>query len=85
MAEQWFSPKVPVRTPEGHRYNVGSVEAAAEILLGWTKRGPKWNMAVRVCMAALVDQATTGEVRRCFRLAAREEGVLMPDIEDHDP
>ncbi|WP_292329261.1 hypothetical protein [Mesorhizobium sp.] len=28
-------------------------------------------------MAALADQATPQEVRRCFRLAAKEEGMLM--------
>ncbi|MER8719857.1 DUF982 domain-containing protein [Mesorhizobium sp. M0999] len=57
-------------------HNVTSVEAASELLLQWTKRGPKWNLAVRVCMACLADQATSQEVRKAFRAAAKEEGYL---------
>ncbi|WJI66250.1 DUF982 domain-containing protein [Mesorhizobium sp. C416B] len=57
-------------------YNVSNVEAASDHLLQWTKRGPKWNLAVRVCMAALADQATAQEARRAFRAAAKEEGSL---------
>ncbi|TPL45436.1 DUF982 domain-containing protein [Mesorhizobium sp. B2-4-6] len=64
----------------GARYEVNSVEAASEQLLGWTKKGPHWRRAVNCCMAALEDKATTSEVRRCFRLAAKEEGVLLPDL-----
>ncbi|MDF3153252.1 DUF982 domain-containing protein [Mesorhizobium sp. XAP10] len=82
MAERWFQPKVPVRTPEGHRYNVGSVEAAADVLLTWTKRGRHWGVAVACCMAALEDKATPQEVRRTFKLAAKEEGKLLPEISE---
>lgn len=78
MALHWFSPPVRVSGEiVGMAYDVNSVEAASEQLLMWTKRGPKWNLAVRVCMACLADQATPQEVRRCFRLAALEEGKLL--------
>lgn len=64
-ARHWFNPPVTVRPSKpGVRANINSVEWAAEELLKWTKRGPKWNHAVRVCMAALADQATPQEVRR---------------------
>ena len=78
MALHWFNPPVPVSGERiGMTHNVSNVETASEHLLQWTKRGPKWNLAVRVCMAALADQATPQEVRRCFRLAAMEEGKLV--------
>ena len=78
MALHWFNPPVPVSGEcIGMTHNVSNVETASEHLLQWTKRGPKWNQAVRVCMAAMADQATPQEVRRCFRLAAMEEGKLV--------
>jgi hypothetical protein len=74
----WFFPPVPVETDQlGIHCNVNSVEAASEHLLRWTKRGPQWAKAVRCCMAAMEDKATAQEVRRCFRLAAKEEGLLL--------
>jgi hypothetical protein len=65
-------------------HNVSNVQAAAEVLLQWTKRGPKWNLAVRVCMAALADQATAQEARKAFRAAAKEEGMFLPAHEGID-
>ncbi|TPI26623.1 DUF982 domain-containing protein [Mesorhizobium sp. B3-2-1] len=80
MSLHWFSPPVPIRTTEaGARFDVNNAEAASAELLRWTKRGPHWNRAVSVCMAAMADLATPQEVRRCFRLAAKEEGVLLPE------
>ncbi|ESX47222.1 hypothetical protein X762_19580 [Mesorhizobium sp. LSHC426A00] len=77
MSLHWFNPPVPVSGARaGMTYNVSNVEAASDHLLQWTKRGPKWNLAVRVCMAALADQATAQEARRAFRAAAKEEGSL---------
>ncbi|WP_352459039.1 DUF982 domain-containing protein [Mesorhizobium sp. M0036] len=74
MALHWFNPPVPVSAERaGMTHNV---EAASEALLQWTKRGPKWNLAVRVCMACLADQATAQEPRKAFRAAAKEEGLL---------
>jgi hypothetical protein len=61
-------------------YNVSNVQAASEHLLTWTKRGPKWRLAVRVCMAAMADKATAQEARKAFRAAAKEEGMLAPSL-----
>ncbi|MBZ9669059.1 DUF982 domain-containing protein [Mesorhizobium sp. ES1-3] len=80
MSLHWFSSAVTVSTSQaGVRFQVSNTEAATAELMKWTKRGPHWNRAVRVCMASLADQATPQEVRRCFRLAAKEEGVLLPE------
>ncbi|UCI23044.1 DUF982 domain-containing protein (plasmid) [Mesorhizobium sp. B2-1-8] len=69
-----------MRTTEpGMRFNVSNAEAAAAELLKWTKRGSEWHRAVSVCMAALADLATPQEARRCFSLAANEEGVLLSE------
>ncbi|RUU53914.1 DUF982 domain-containing protein [Mesorhizobium sp. M2C.T.Ca.TU.002.02.1.1] len=82
MALNWFHPPVPVKTDQpGLTYNCANVEGAAEELLKWSKRGPHWNRAVRACMACLADQATPQEVRRLFRLAAKEEGVLREMVD----
>lgn len=83
MSLSWFSPKVPVRSLEGHRHNVSNVEAAAEELLRFTKRGRHWRRAVECCVAFGEHRATAQEVRRLFRLAAQEEGVLLPEISDY--
>ncbi|MER8571402.1 DUF982 domain-containing protein [Mesorhizobium sp. M1409] len=77
MALHWFSPPVYIKALQpGVTSGISHVEAASEELLRFTKKGPKWKLAVRVCMAALADEATSQEVRRCFRLAAKEEGIL---------
>ncbi|RUY35357.1 DUF982 domain-containing protein, partial [Mesorhizobium sp. M7A.F.Ca.CA.001.13.2.1] len=47
-------------------YNVNSVEVASEYLVKWTKRGPKWNQAVRACMAAMAGEATAQEARTAW-------------------
>jgi hypothetical protein len=82
MAELWFQPKVPVRTPEGHRYNVGSVQAAAETLLSWPDSGPLWQAAVKSCFDALSLEVPPEETRDAFRLAAEEAGKLLPEISE---
>ncbi|RUU76141.1 DUF982 domain-containing protein [Mesorhizobium sp. M7A.F.Ca.MR.362.00.0.0] len=77
---KWFSPGVPVRTDKpGVSLLVTSVEAASDQLLGWAGRGPHWERAVKVCAAAMAGQATAQEARRCFRLAAKEAGMLIKD------
>ncbi|AIK68534.1 hypothetical protein Lo5R7ANS_64 [Mesorhizobium phage vB_MloP_Lo5R7ANS] len=83
MALSWFSPPVPIREAPGLRYNVNSVEAAGEQLLRFTKRGPHWRRAVECCVAFGEQRASLQDVRRCFRLAAKEEGVLLPDTRDY--
>ncbi|MER8447382.1 DUF982 domain-containing protein [Mesorhizobium sp. M1066] len=85
MPLHWFSPPVPIRREQtGLTDRVSNVESAAEHLLEWTKRGPKWTVAVRACHAALANEATPQEARRCFRLAAMEEGKLRTAHEGAD-
>jgi hypothetical protein len=79
MALHWFNPPVYVRTNRpGIRFGVSHVEGAAEQLLKWTKRGPKWQQAVETCMAAMEGNVPTQEVRRAFEAAAKEESMLLP-------
>ncbi|MER9657248.1 DUF982 domain-containing protein [Mesorhizobium sp. M0152] len=82
MSLHWFSPPVPVKTSLSHRYNVSSVEAAGEQLLKFTKRGANWRRAVLACMAFGVGKVSAQDVRTLFRLAAKEEGVLLSDRDD---
>ncbi|MER8931052.1 DUF982 domain-containing protein [Mesorhizobium sp. M0859] len=57
MALHWFNPPVPVKTERpGIIRNVNNAEAAGEELMKWTKRGPWWDLAVRVCMAVIFDE-----------------------------
>jgi len=80
---KWFSPKVPVRTKQpGVRYLVASVEVAAEHLLQWEKRGPKWRKAVEMCMAAIEGKVEPDDVSKAFEAAAKESGMLLPRIGD---
>ncbi|MER8396270.1 DUF982 domain-containing protein, partial [Mesorhizobium sp. M1340] len=58
--------------------NVNNVEAAGQELMKWTKRGPCWEVAVRVCMAVIFDEMEAEEARKAFLAAAEEEGAF-PD------
>ncbi|MGX5804820.1 DUF982 domain-containing protein [Bradyrhizobium sp. Arg314] len=71
---------MPVRDGPGICLNVASVEAAAEELLKFTKKGRHWRRAVECCVAFGERHASVQDVRRTFRLAAKEEGVLMSDL-----
>ncbi|MER8605858.1 DUF982 domain-containing protein [Mesorhizobium sp. M1233] len=78
MSLHWFNPPVYVRTDRpGHRYGVSHVEGAAEELMKWTKRGPKWNLAVQSCIDAFEDKVTPMDVRKAFEAAAKEEKMLL--------
>ncbi|MFC3320826.1 MULTISPECIES: DUF982 domain-containing protein [Mesorhizobium] len=73
-----FSPPVVINTSTpGIRYECSSVEDAADQLLQWTKHGPRWNEAVRVCLSALAGELTPADARIAFKAAAREEGLLV--------
>ncbi len=66
MALHWFNPPVYVRTHRpGVRFGVSHVEGAADQLLKWSNKEPRWDYAVRVCMATLA--------RKAFAAAAKEE------------
>ncbi|MER8595860.1 DUF982 domain-containing protein [Mesorhizobium sp. M1182] len=80
MAILWFSPPVYVKTEhKGFRYAVHHVQAAAEELVLWTKRGSRWQEAVRVCVDALSGKVSPMQARHAFEQAAEEEGMLFPD------
>ncbi|TGT64047.1 MULTISPECIES: DUF982 domain-containing protein [unclassified Mesorhizobium] len=77
---RWFSPKVSVRTKKvGVRQVVSSVEVAAEHLLQWEKRGPKWRKAVEMCLAAIEGKVEPDDVGKAFKAAAEESGMLEED------
>ncbi|WP_240992741.1 MULTISPECIES: DUF982 domain-containing protein [Mesorhizobium] len=76
-APHLFSPSVSVRTESpGQTRSVDTAEAAVEELLNCTERGPKWNFALRVCIAVIADKMEAEEARKAFLAAAEEEGVL---------
>ncbi|MER9133525.1 DUF982 domain-containing protein [Mesorhizobium sp. M0768] len=80
MAILWFLPPVYVKTEhDGFRYGVHSVQAAAEELVLWTKRGPKWQEAERVCADAMRRKVSPKQARDAFEEAAKEEGMIFPD------
>ncbi|MER9969804.1 DUF982 domain-containing protein [Mesorhizobium sp. M0060] len=81
MALHWFNPPVPVKTEHfGIIRNVDNAEAAGEELMKWTKRGPWWDLAVRVCMAVIFDEMEPEEARKAFLAAAKEEGTFLPPM-----
>ncbi|UCI16989.1 DUF982 domain-containing protein [Mesorhizobium sp. B2-1-8] len=73
----WFAPPVAVKGSADARYEVNNVQAAAENLLEWPNRGPAWNEAVRVCLAALAGELTPDHARIAFEAAAKEQGLLL--------
>ncbi|MER8601108.1 DUF982 domain-containing protein [Mesorhizobium sp. M1339] len=57
---------------------MNNVEAAGQELMKWTKRGPCWDVAVRVCMAVIFDEMGAEEARKAFLAAVEKEGAF-PD------
>ncbi|MER8638492.1 DUF982 domain-containing protein [Mesorhizobium sp. M1365] len=64
----------------GVTYGCNNVEGAAEELLKWTKRGPKWKKAVETCMAAMEAEVPTQDARRAFEAAAKEEKMFLTPV-----
>ncbi|MES0022133.1 MULTISPECIES: DUF982 domain-containing protein [unclassified Mesorhizobium] len=62
----------------GMRHGVNHVQGAAEPLLTWTKRGPKWQQAVEAYVAAMADEVSPKDVRKAFEEAPMEEGMFLP-------
>lgn len=78
MARLWFYPPVSVTTDKpGLTIGVSSVERAAEQLLAWEARGPKWRSAVSACMDALSGKGTPDQARAAFVDAAKESGMWL--------
>ncbi|WP_404927171.1 DUF982 domain-containing protein [Mesorhizobium sp. ORM16] len=77
MALHWFSPPVYVRSDKvGITTGISHVEGAAQELIKWRKRGPKWKTAVQLCVDCFADRASPQDVRKAFEEAAKEEGML---------
>ncbi|MBZ9794315.1 DUF982 domain-containing protein [Mesorhizobium sp. ES1-4] len=77
----WFSPSIPVKTNQaGITRQVSSVEAAAEELLTWEKKGAAWREAVQACIDAGEGRATPEVARRAFRAAAKACGMLRENL-----
>jgi hypothetical protein len=73
MSLHWFNPSVPIRADSpGLTYNVNNVEGAAEELMKWTNRGPKWKQAVQSCIDAFEGRVAPEEARKAFLAAAKE-------------
>lgn len=74
----WFSPPVPVRdvNKPGLTINVSNIPRAAEVLLTWPEKGPKWRKAVQTCIDAGEGRKSADEVRKAFEAAAKEAGML---------
>ncbi|MGX7875106.1 DUF982 domain-containing protein [Mesorhizobium sp. ORM6] len=78
MALHWLNPPVSVRADRpGIRFGVSHVEGAAEQLLKWTNRGPKWKQAVETCMAAIGGNVPPQDARKAFEAAAKEEKMFL--------
>ncbi|ESZ05769.1 DUF982 domain-containing protein [Mesorhizobium sp. L48C026A00] len=75
-----FSSPVYVRTDRPDlRHGVDHVQGAAEQLVKWAKRGPRWNKAMTLCLSALEgDPIDPQIVRKAFEAAAREAKMLFP-------
>ncbi|WP_436247806.1 DUF982 domain-containing protein [Mesorhizobium amorphae] len=43
-----------------------------------------WNRAACVCIAALAGEATPQEARTCFKMAAVDDGRLLPRNEEDE-
>jgi hypothetical protein len=59
------------------RYGVNHVEGAAEQLMAWDTKGPKWTVAAQACMDAFEGKVSPKEVRQLFEEAAEESGMLL--------
>ncbi|MER9689714.1 DUF982 domain-containing protein [Mesorhizobium sp. M0139] len=80
MPHRWFNPPVYVKTERpGLRLGVNRVDAAAEELLKWSNRGPKWRLAVEACLSAMDGKMPGNDFRLLFEAAADEEEMLLPD------
>jgi hypothetical protein len=78
MGLLWFSPPVYVKASRpGIRHEVSHVEAAAEELMAWDTKGPRWTKAVQSCVDAFEGRVSPQEVREAFEMAAKEAGVYL--------
>ncbi|PAQ09529.1 DUF982 domain-containing protein [Mesorhizobium temperatum] len=78
MSLLWFSPRVYVKANRpGIRHGVSHIEGAAEELMAWDTKGPKWTKAVQSCVDAFKGRVPPQEVREVFEAAAKEASVYL--------
>ena len=59
-----------------------AVERAAEELLAWDTKGPRWTKAVQSCVDVFEGRVSPQEGREAFEAAAKEASVyLSPEYE----
>ncbi|RVA09901.1 DUF982 domain-containing protein [Mesorhizobium sp. M7A.F.Ca.US.002.01.1.1] len=79
MPFRWFNPPVYVKTDrQGVRLGISRIDTAAEELLKWSNRGPKWRLA-EACLTAMDGKMPTENFRLLFEDAAEEEDMLLPN------
>ncbi|MDF3217285.1 DUF982 domain-containing protein [Mesorhizobium sp. M7A.F.Ca.CA.001.09.2.1] len=80
MPLRCFNPPVYVKTDRpGFRLGISRIDTAAEELLKWSNRGPKWRLAAEACLTAMDGKMPTNDFRVLFEDAAEEEEMLLPD------
>ncbi|ESZ28733.1 MULTISPECIES: DUF982 domain-containing protein [unclassified Mesorhizobium] len=80
MPHRWFNPPVYVKTDRpGFRLGISRIGTAAEELLKWSNRGPKWRSAAEACLSAMDGKMPIGDFRLLFEAAADQEEMLLPD------
>ncbi|RWN97979.1 DUF982 domain-containing protein [Mesorhizobium sp.] len=73
----WFSPPVYVKAKRpATRHGVSHVEGAAEELMAWDTKGPRWTKAVQLCVDAF-EGSVPPRVREAFEAAAKEATVYL--------
>lgn len=77
---RWFTPPIAVRDAKKASLvrNITSVEAAAEQLLTWPRKGEQRDKAALILADALADKVTPEKARTAFEAAAKEAGMWMP-------
>ncbi|MER9134199.1 DUF982 domain-containing protein [Mesorhizobium sp. M0768] len=86
MSRHSFSPPVYARSDQPSvRVGISHIEGAAEELMKWTNRGPRWGLAVRICTAALADKVSPQMAAKAFLAAAKEEGTSLPPMATRRP
>ncbi|WP_352752485.1 DUF982 domain-containing protein [Mesorhizobium sp. M0204] len=71
------SPGLREDETSGHSQWGQPVEGAAEELLAWDTKGPRWTKAVQSCVDACEGKSSPQEVREAFEAAAKEANVYL--------
>ncbi|MER8884867.1 DUF982 domain-containing protein [Mesorhizobium sp. M0678] len=79
MGPLWFSPPVYVKTKRpGIRNGVSHVEGAAEELLAWDTKGPRWTKAVQSCVDAFEGRMSPMRSVKPLRRLPRRPTCISP-------